>query len=37
MRIFTSEAIDIVEMPETLETTVEGQWTDNSAGGRRKI
>ena len=37
MRLFASESIDIVEMPETLETTVDGQWTDNSAGGRRKI
>lgn len=24
-------------MPETLETTVEGQWTEASAGGRRRI
>lgn len=37
MRVFTSEAIDIVEMPETQETTVDGQWTEISAGGRRKI
>ena len=37
LRIFASEAIDVVEMPETLETTVEGLWTEDLIKGRRRI
>lgn len=37
LRIFASEKIDVVEMPETIDTTVEGAWTDESAGGKRRI
>jgi len=36
LRLFASDAIEIVEMPETLEVSSEGTWDDN-AGGKRKI
>ena len=29
--------IEIVQMPETLETSVEGSWNVDSAGGPRKL
>ena len=37
LRIFACEPIDVIEMPETIEISVEGAWNDNSAGGRRRI
>jgi len=37
LRIFASEKIDVVEMPETIDTSVEGGWTDDSAGGKRRM
>lgn len=37
LRIFTSETIDVVELPETVEQTVEGTWSEHLAGGSRKI
>lgn len=37
LRVFASEKIDVVEMPETIDTSVEGAWTDDSAGGKRRI
>ena len=37
LRIFASEKIDVAEMPETIDTSVEGGWTDDSAGGKRRM
>ena len=43
IRVFSSEfviiliQIEIVQMPETLETSVEGSWNIDSAGGPRKL
>lgn len=37
LRIFASELIDVVEMPETLENTVEDLWTEDLIKGRRRI
>jgi hypothetical protein len=36
LRVFSSEEIDVCEMPETLEVSMEGNWGDNTAGGKRK-
>jgi hypothetical protein len=36
MRLFASESIDIVEMPETMETTVDGQWTGQFCWRQKK-
>ena len=36
LRVFSSEPIDLVELPETLEVSMDGAWGDNSAGGKRK-
>ncbi len=35
LRVITSEPCDIVELPETMETTYNGEWTADTAGGRR--
>lgn len=35
LRIFTSEMCDLVELPDTLETTYNGEWQASTAGGRR--
>ena len=35
LRIFTSESIDLVSMPRTIEKTFSGKWTPQTAGGRR--
>ena len=37
LRIFASDPIDVMEMPETEETTVEGIWTEDIVKGRRRI
>ena len=37
LRLFSPDAIDVTQMAETLETTIEGQWTESSAGGSRRI
>ena len=35
--MFTPDVIDVSELPQTLELTVDGQWTESTAGGSRKI
>lgn len=37
LRIFTSDKVDVAEMPETIEVQMEGSWTENNAGGMRKL
>ena len=37
LRLFSPDSLDVTEMSETLETTVDGTWTESSAGGSRKI
>lgn len=37
LRLFSPDPIDVSELPETIELTVEGTWTEASAGGSRKI
>ena len=37
LRLFTPDSLDVSELPETIELTVEGSWTESSAGGSRKI
>ena len=36
IRLFASEHIDVMEIPETVEKVMEGAWTDITAGGRLK-
>ncbi len=36
LRIFASDPIEVCDMPETLEVSMEGSWGDNTAGGKRK-
>jgi len=36
LRVFSSEPIDVTEMSETLEISMEGTWGDTTAGGKRK-
>jgi len=36
LRIFSSEPVEVVEMPETLEISMEGTWVESNSGGRRK-
>lgn len=35
LRIFGSEPIELVQMPNTIEQTFTGSWKVNTAGGRR--
>lgn len=35
LRIFASEHVDLVELPQTIETAKKGEWVKASAGGRR--
>lgn len=35
LRIFTSERVDLVELPKTIEQTFTGKWVQSTAGGRR--
>lgn len=37
LRIFSSEKIDVQELPDTVEFTLDGAWTDDSSGGKRRI
>lgn len=37
LRIFASEHVDLVALPQTTETLLKGQWKKESAGGRRMI
>ena len=37
LRFLNFKKIEIVQMPETLETSVEGSWNVDSAGGPRKL
>jgi calpain len=37
LRLFASEPIDVVELPETLEHTEDGAWGEDSSGGRRRM
>lgn len=37
LRLFSPDPLDVTQLPETTETTLEGQWTESSAGGSRKI
>lgn len=37
LRLFTPDSLDVSELPETIELTVEGAWTESSAGGSRRI
>lgn len=36
LRIFASDPIEVLEMPETIEIFKEGDWTYNNAGGKRR-
>jgi calpain, invertebrate len=35
LRIFASEHVDLVQLPETIEKTFPGEWTKAAAGGKR--
>lgn len=35
LRIFTSEEIELVNLPETIEQTFTGKWSGTTSGGRR--
>lgn len=35
LRIFTSERVDLVELPKTIELAFLGKWVQSTAGGRR--
>jgi len=35
LRVFASEDIDVVELPETVENTIMSEWTPETSGGRR--
>lgn len=37
LRIFSSDPVEVSEMPETIETVEEGNWTPECAGGKRII
>ena len=37
LRIFSSEPIDVTEMPETQEIAIEGTWGEVNSGARRKL
>lgn len=35
LRVFASEQVELVQLPNTIEQKFEGKWTNNTAGGRR--
>ena len=35
LRVFASEHVDLVELPKTIEQSFAGEWTKESAGGKR--
>jgi hypothetical protein len=37
LRLFSPDSLDVTQLSETIESTVDGQWTETSAGGSRKI
>jgi len=37
LRIFTSESVDVAQLPPTIEQSFQGKWTASSAGGRRVL
>jgi len=37
LRLFTSEKIDLVKLPETNEQLYTGKWEKTTAGGRRNL
>jgi len=37
LRIFSSEDIDLVQLPETIEQTFTGKWSATTCGGRRTM
>ena len=37
LRIFTSEKVELVNLPKTIEQTFLGKWTQSTAGGRRTL
>lgn len=37
LRIFTSDPVELVELPKTIEQTFVGKWTNSTAGGRRTL
>jgi len=37
LRIFTSERVELVELPKTIEQTFVGKWINETAGGKRTL
>lgn len=37
LRIFAQNPVDVVELSETIEVTVNGEWTEHTGGGRRAL
>lgn len=37
LRVFSSEKIEVTELPDTIEFPLDGAWTDESSGGKRRI
>jgi hypothetical protein len=35
LRVFSSDQIDLVQLPNTIEQQFKGKWTNTTAGGRR--
>jgi hypothetical protein len=35
LRVFSSEPIDLVQMPNTIKEEFKGKWSQTTAGGRR--
>mmetsp|Transcript_18762 Transcript_18762/g.28840 ORF Transcript_18762/g.28840 Transcript_18762/m.28840 type:complete len:117 (-) Transcript_18762:832-1182(-) len=35
LRVFSSEFVDLVQLPNTIEQQFQGKWTQSTAGGRR--
>jgi len=36
LRIFASDQIEVAEMSETIETSMEGSWENENSGGKRR-
>jgi hypothetical protein len=37
LRIFASDQIEVAEMPETIETSMDGGWENENCGGKRRF
>lgn len=37
LRLFSPDLLDVTQLSETTEVSVEGQWNETSAGGSRRI